>query len=334
MRVTYPGDGQSGWGGQSGQGGWGQQADEPTGSYTGPYATPSGDYASSYGGLGAFSGNPAPPAQKPPGNRRNLVVALSSLVLVLILGGATALILINRNSADADNTAAGGSTTTASTPSSTSNSRKSASTPSSSDTKVPELVDVQPVVPGWQVVPVPELQIAADLPAAWKTETGYTFPVPGDSEAAFKPINVFAEYECDGKTWNRGSSGGTKLEKSGDMKATASTMVKAIAEDFYEDAKTTDVQVGEAKAVTRTITDSDGTSTVNGVEVTAIATTSGNQCLATKGQVTLLLLEAKSYYVAYLVNGDLEGGPADQPVMTQADLQKIVDNVRPVPIKE
>ncbi|MCP2169628.1 hypothetical protein [Goodfellowiella coeruleoviolacea] len=331
--MTYPGDGQSGWGGQSGQGGWGQQADEPTGSYTGPYATPSGEYTSSYGGLGAFSGNPAPPEQKPPGNRRNTVVALSALVLVLILGGTTALILINRNS---ETSAAGESSSTASAPSTTSSSRRTSATttPGSAESSAPELVDVRPVVPGWQAVPVPELQIAADLPPNWKTDTPYTFTAPGYSDAEFKPINVFAEYSCGDKTWNRGSSGATKIEKSGDVKTVASTMVKAIAEDFYEDAKTTDVKVGEAKAVTRTLTDADGTITVNGIEVTAVATTTGNQCLASKGQVSLLLLEGKEFYVAYLVNGDLEGGPADQPVMTQADLQKIVDNVRPVAIRE
>lgn len=67
-----------------------------------------------------------------------------------------------------------------------------------------------------------------------------------------------------------------------------------------------------------------GGHTLPGAYVRAVATQSADRCLATRGEVLVLVLQFPDHDAVLVVNGDLAGGPASPPPTTEDALRTIV----------
>jgi hypothetical protein len=289
--VTHPGDGQGGWGGQ--QGGWGQPQYPPTGGF--PQQQPS-----QYGGLGVFSGGPP----EPPKRARWPIIA-AVVVLVLAAGGVTAFLLTRKSEEQATTTSSSEAPPTTTAP------------PSSAAPATCE-----PHASGWKCLPVAALAYSYDAPKAWETSDA-TGPVEGLPDVKLTGITTYGDYSCGGKSYNRGNTGGA-IVVPGDPGTTAKDIAAKLSAQYYKSGSAT-VAVGEPKPVTVP------NSTVTGVQVDSVITTTGNECLASKGTIKILVLKGNKNLHVFMANGDLEGGPANAPApVSDADLQAMVDSVRPL----
>jgi hypothetical protein len=297
LRVTYPGDGQTGWGGQSGQGEWGQSNYPPSGGF------PQQSYNSGYGGLGVFSGGEPEPPKK---NKTWLIVGVVAVVL-LIAGGVTAFVLTR------------------------SDKEQPVANPTVATTTTTEPTAEQPagqcegLKSGWTCVPVTELSYSYSVPKAWK-------PVAGKGDVNAMPdvkligLTSYGEYKCGGKDYNRGSTGGVVVPQT-DLGAVAKDFATKLSEQYYKPyAPTYNATVSEPKPVKIQF---DGKA-VEGVQVDSTIVTSGSDCLATKGLIKILVLKGSKGFHVFMANGDIEGGPATPAVTTEADLQAMVDSVMPI----
>lgn len=290
--MTHPGDGQGGWGG--GQGGWGQPQYPPTGGFP-------AQQQSQYGGLGVFSGGPPEPPKRP----RWPIIALV-VVLVLAAGGATAFFLTRESDDQA--------VTTSSTPKPT-----TTTTPPPSSTAP---ASCEPHAPEWNCLPVVALAFSYDSPKTWQASEG-TGLVEGLPDVKLTGITTYGDYSCGGKTYNRGNTGGAVVAQA-DPAATAKDIAGKLSTQYYKSGSAT-VALGEPKPVTLP------NSTVTGVQVDSVITTTGNECLASKGSVKVLVLQGSKNLHVFMANGDLEGGPSSAPApVPEADLQAMVDSVKPL----
>jgi hypothetical protein len=303
--VTHPGDGQGGWGGQ--QGGWGQPQYPPTGGFPAqqPQYPPTGGFPaqqSQYGGLGVYSGGPP---EKPKRPRWPIIAAV--VVLVLAAGGATTYFLTR----DSDDRAV-----TTSTP----KSAPPTSTPPTSSSKAADTCE--PHAAGWNCLPVPALSYSYDTPEAWKASRAIGL-VEGLPDLKLIGVSTYGEYECGGKGYNRGNTGGA-IVKSDDAAALAKDVAAKLSAQYYKSGEAT-VAVGEPRPVTVPNTK------VTGFQVDSVITTTGNECLAAKGAIKVLVLKGDNGLHLFMANGDLEGGPASAPKpISDADLQAVVDSVKPL----
>jgi hypothetical protein len=291
--VTHPGDGQGGWGGQ--QGGWGQPQYPPTGGFP--------QQQSQYGGLGVFSGGPPEPPKR---SRAPIIAAV--VLLLLVVGGVSALLVI-RGSEDQ-------ATTTTSTPKSPS------TTPDDPGTSGKPPVTCEPHASGWSCLPVSALAVSYDAPKAWKPYD-YSGPIDGLPDVKLIGIATYGDYDCGGKTYNRGNAGGAVVPKA-DPGATAKDIATKLSAQYYSSGKATPA-VGEPKPVTI-----PGTP-LTGVQVDSVVTTTGNDCLATKGAIKVAVFQGEKNMLVFMSNGDLEGGPSGAPAaVTDADLQAVIDSIKPL----
>ena len=303
--MTQPGDGQGGWGGQ--QGGWGQPQYPPTGGFPAqqPQYPPTGGFPaqqSQYGGLGVYSGGPP---EKPKRPRWPIIAAV--VVLVLAAGGAATYFLTKGSD---DQTAAPSPTKSAPT----------TSDPPTSTSRAAATCD--PHAAGWTCQPVPALSYSYDTPDTWKPSKA-TGLVEGLPDLKLTGISTYGEYQCGGKGYNRGNTGGAVV-KSTDANALAKDVATKLSAQYYQSGDAT-VAVGEPRAVTV-----PGTK-VTGVQVDSVITTTGNACLASKGSIKVLVLQGDSALHLFMANGDLEGGPAEAPKpIPEADLQAMVESVKPL----
>lgn len=301
--MTYPGDGQSGWGGQSGQGGeWGQANYPATGGF--PQQQ---NYGSGYGGLGVFSGGEPEPPKK--NSRTGLIIGVVAVVL-LIAGGVTAFVVTRPD----DQQAVAGSTT--GTTSSTATTESSAEQPAA---------ECKSLKDEWTCVPVTELSYSYGVPKGWKTDSG-TGKVEGMPGVELTGLTLYGIYQCEGKGYNRGSTGGVVVPQT-DLGAVAKDFATKLSDQYYKPyAPTYNAVVSEPKPVQIPF----GAKTIEGVQVDSTITTSGSGCLATKGMIKILVLKGSKGFHVFMANGDLEGGPATPAVTTEAEMQAMVDSVTPV----
>ncbi|MCS7482691.1 hypothetical protein ACFFQW_46330 [Umezawaea endophytica] len=316
--MTHPGDGQGGWGGQ--QGGWGQPQYPPTGGFPAqqPQYPPTGDFPaqqpqypptggfpaqqSQYGGLGVYSGGPPEQPKRP---RWPIIVAV--VVLVLAAGGATTYFLTRESDDQAVTT-------------STSKSAPPTSSAPTSSSKAAQTCE--PHATGWTCLPVPALSYSYDTPEAWKASKA-TGLVEGLPDLRLTGVATYGEYDCGGKGYNRGNTGGAVV-KQDDAGALAKDVAAKLSAQYYKSGTAT-VAVGEPRDVTV-----PGTK-VTGVQVDSVITTTGNECLASKGAIKVLVLRGDNGLHLFMTNGDLEGGPASAPKpVPDADLQAMVDSVKPL----
>jgi hypothetical protein len=323
--VTYPGDGQSGWGGQPGQGDWGpqdqgygQQGYGQPGYPQGPQqGYPQQGYAGSYGGLGVFSGGDEPPPKK---DRAKLWLVIGAVVVVLVGGGVTAFVLTRP-----DDSTPVAQTTGSSTPTTTSTTKSgtSKSTPKTTTTGEPNST-CEPVKSGWNCLPVPGLSYSYDVPKGWSPVNG-TASIDGMTDVKLTGLTLTGAYACGGNDFNRGGAGGVLVPQT-DLTAVAKDIAQKLATQYYKSAPKYEVKLGEPKPVKI----AGAAAEIEGVQVDAIATTSGSECLATKGIVKVLVLKGDKSFHVFMANGDLEGGPAEPKPPTDAELQGMVDSVRPL----
>ncbi|WP_433263884.1 hypothetical protein ACQPZF_33495 [Actinosynnema sp. CS-041913] len=347
--MTYPGDGQSGWGGQSGQGDRGQQG-QPQQGYGQPgyggqqpdygqqpnygqqpgygqpgyggqpdygqqpgYGQPGyGDqqYGGGYGGLGVFSGGDEPP----PKSNAKLWLIVGVVVLVLVGGGLTAFLVTRSDGTE--NLANSG--TQSPTTTSTSAAKPTTTTKSGTPTCKAGKAD-------WNCLAVESLSYSYDVPRSWSPNPG-SADITGLPDVKLTGLTVYGVYECGGARYNRGSTGGAVVAQS-DLPAVAKNFAQKLGTQYYNSGKTADVKLSEPKPVK---VPNGSRPEIEGVQVDATITTSGNDCLAGKGMVKILVLKGSTGFHVFMANGDLEGGPADPKPVAEADLQAMVDSVKPL----
>ncbi|MET1071644.1 MAG: hypothetical protein ABWY11_03250 [Umezawaea sp.] len=302
--MTHPGDGQGGWGGQ--QGGWGQ----PNYPQTGGFPQQQQQQQSQYGGLGVYSGGPPQRPNRGPW----LVVGIIVAVLVLVGGGLT-VFLLNRDSGSA---AGPSKSSTSSAPPTTSSEKTTEST-------APPASTCDAHASGWTCVPVKSVGFGYDVPESWKPASATSVsPVEGVPDLKLIGLATYGDYKCGGKGYNRGNTGAGLLPK-GDAGATAKDIATKLSTQYYKSAPTSNAVVSDPKEVTLPKT------TVKGVLVDSVITTSGNNCLATKGSIRILVLQSADNLHVFMANGDLEGGATDAPApVSDADLRAMVDSVKPL----
>jgi hypothetical protein len=303
LAVTYPGDGQSGWGGQPGQGDSGPQ------DHGYPQQVFPQSYGSSYGGLGVFSGGDEPPPKK---SKAKLWLVIGAVVVVLVGGGVTAYVLTRPDSTTvAQNTTGASPTTTTST------------TAKTTESSAPNLT-CEPLKPGWNCLPVQALSYSYDVPKGW-SPTPDSAPVEAMQDVKLTGLTVTGAYDCGDHGFNRGGAGGVVVPQT-DLTAVARDFAEKLATQYYKSAPKSEVKLGEPKPVKVPSPLGD----IEGIQVDATATTSGDPCLATKGMVKVLVLKGDKGFHVFMANGDLEGGPAEPKPPTEADLQGMVDSVKPL----
>lgn len=292
--MAYPGNGQN----------WGQQ-----------------QQPSSYQGLGYYQQPGEPPPRKP----KNLVMIFSIIAIVLIVGAVVTIVLLNRDSGSPS--ANNNTTTPPATPSSSTSVPKlpSSSLPKPSGTQGNGLT---PRNAGWTVIKNDKAKLLYEIPPSWKPLPDASLtPSATPDVTMYYPAGV-GDYQCQGKGYNRGGIGAGTVPK-GDMGQLAAKLANSFGADFYSSGN--GVPTAGAPQTVTSVQDASG-KPLNAVQVDATVTASGNPCLATKGKVSVLVIDnGTSNYQFMVVNGDVEGGPADQPPPPDADLRKIMDSVREYP---
>jgi hypothetical protein len=177
--------------------------------------------------------------------------------------------------------------------------------------------------PGWQVIYNSELQLAYEAPPSWKA-IGTSYQSRSMSNVTMNHNASFGEYSCGGRNLSRGTLGSTSVPR-GDVAAVGTNVARSLADELYAQIPTRQVQTSAPRQVTR-----DGPKgPVTGVQVDAVVTGPPDPCAASQGEVKVLVLEASDRDVVFVVNGDLQGGPASPASPADADLQRIVDSARP-----
>jgi hypothetical protein len=313
--VTYPGGG--GQGGWNDQQGWGQQqqGDYQSGGYqTGGYPQTGGfpqqgqfpqQGYGGYGGLGVYGGFDNEPPKK---SKKTLWLVIGTVVLVLLVGGGLTWFLLSRQDG-----------TTAQPGPSTSNSTSAQPT----DTACPKNE-------GRQCIETP-LGYNYEVPKNWDVVAEAKIPVEGFEGISLSSISTYGDYTCEGKPFTKGTNGGTLLPKS-DINKTATEFTKALAAQYYSSGGDPKVTTTEPKPVKIQHTQKDGNKVVvDGVQVDATVTQTGNKCLASKGMVKVVVLNGSNKLHVLAVNGDLEGGGGgtNPPLLKESELQKMVDSLTP-----
>jgi hypothetical protein len=179
-----------------------------------------------------------------------------------------------------------------------------------------------PAVPGWHTVVNQDAHLVYDVPPDWR-EVGD--PVAGAADAA--PLAGHAnapEYTCQNSPYSRGLVGSTSIGADSDPATSAGLFAKQYADVLYHSAQAT-TQLGQPRQVQQ-----QGRTAFL---VDAIVTTTGSQCLASKGQVTVLAIDSKAdgqVVQIVVINVDLEGGPATPPALTTDLVTQIAATVRQV----
>ncbi|GLW91020.1 hypothetical protein [Actinokineospora globicatena] len=257
---------------------------------------PGGDYQ----GLGFY---PGPPRR----DRRTLVIAVSVAAIVLVVGAVVAILLLQRQS---ETPALPTSTTSA--PSSTTTTTTTSKATTTTTKQAGRTIDNDTA------------KLSYVVPEAWTPiEGGLTLKsVPG---VTIDHVAGLTEYQCGGKTYSRGVVGGGKVAK-GELNQRATELAQAFGKELYNTSSGVEVVPGTPKAITAK---GSGGTELKGVRLTAEITSTGDACLASKGQLVLVLLDDGTDLRLLLVNGDTEGGPATPAPAKTADLAAIADSVRP-----
>ncbi len=357
--VTYPGDGQSGWGGQAGQphqGGWGQdgvggstpQPGQPQQHYPDhSFGAPQPGYGDQQGypqpGYGEQQGYPQPgygeqqgfPQQgfgsygglgvfsggeEPPRKSTKGKVWLAvGAVALLLVGGGATAYVLTRPED-------GGTTVAA--PSSQAAPSSAASSPAPTSPSA-EAATCAAVTSGWNCLPVTDLAYSYDVPKSWAPQKGSS-PVT-NLDARLTGLSMFGVYTCEGRSYNRGNAGGALISNT-DLAGVAKDVADKVARYFYGSAPELDVKLTDPKEVT--VPNVGGGQPIPAVQVDATITAGGgNACIASKGMVRVLAARGERATHVFMANGDLAGGPDSAPASpTEGDLQAMIDSVRPLAV--
>ncbi|MBM7775889.1 hypothetical protein JOD54_006093 [Actinokineospora baliensis] len=263
---------------------------------------PGGDYQ----GLGFYPGPPKP-------DRRRLVIVLSVVAIVLVVGAVTAVVLLQQQSSTPALPPSSTTATTTTGPTSTTTSRKTTTTTTTKR--------------AGRVIENDTAKISYAVPDTWTpVESAQPITLKSLPGVAIDHLVGLTPYDCGGKNYSRGVVGGGKVAK-GELDQRATEIAKAFGTEFYNGGTAVDVVTGTPKAITVTGADDKQ---YKGVRVEAEVTSAGDQCLAGKGKLVVVLLDDGTDLRLLVVNGDTEGGPATPPTAKDADLASIADSVRPL----
>jgi hypothetical protein len=182
--------------------------------------------------------------------------------------------------------------------------------------------------PDWTTLINPAGGIRYQIPpSGWRPENA----AGGDlGQVQLRQGAYFTAYTCGSpaRIYQRGQLGSGSAPKA-DPALLATSLARLAATDYYTptgNATAPMITVAGAEPVQRTL--SDGSS-VTGVQVEAIADQQGDPCLASEGEVLVLVLALADRDAVLVVNGDTQGGPASPPPTTVDQLQAILDTATP-----
>jgi hypothetical protein len=101
----------------------------------------------------------------------------------------------------------------------------------------------------------------------------------------------------------------------------ANSVAMAAATAYYHDSAAPTIKLDPPQRITRT--------GLTGVLVRAVASQHTDKCLASQGEVLVLVLQFGDHDGVLVVNGDLAGGPSDPPPATDAELRAIAGTAQP-----
>jgi hypothetical protein len=164
-------------------------------------------------------------------------------------------------------------------------------------------------------------------PTGWRPENAAGGNV---GQVQLRQGAYFTAYTCGtpATIYQRGQLGSGSAPKA-DPALLATSLARLAATSYYAPPGSPAapmITVAGPEPVTRVL--DDGTS-VSGVQVEAIANQQGDPCLASEGEVLVLVFALADRDAVLVVNGDTEGGPASPPPTTNDQLQAILDTAIP-----
>lgn len=136
-------------------------------------------------------------------------------------------------------------------------------------------------------------------------------------------------YTCagNGQEYLRGELG-SGTAPAADPGQVATALAYTAASQFYATAgKGPQITIGAAQPVHR---NTPSGRSVTGAVVKAIATQSVDPCLASRGEVLVLVLPLAGQDAVLMINGDLAGGPKIPAPPPETELQRILDSAAPI----
>ncbi|TCO56825.1 hypothetical protein EV192_106300 [Actinocrispum wychmicini] len=244
----------------------------------------------------------------------------SIIAIVLIVGAVVTIVLLNR-----DNGTPAADNPPPSTPRSSGSAPKPPTSSSIPKTSGQPGDALQPRNTGWTVIKNDKAKFIYEVPPSWKPVPGATLSSKAMPDATlYFPASV-GDYQCQGANYSRGGLGGGTVARA-DPTDVAISIAKAYGAEFYTSGNGV-VTTGTPRTV-KSVLGTDGKPQL-GVQVDATIAATGNECFASKGKVSVLVIDNGGSTLQFLVvNGDVEGGPATPPPPADADLQKIVDSAR------
>ena len=136
-------------------------------------------------------------------------------------------------------------------------------------------------------------------------------------------------YQCGNPSqlYVRGELGSGTAPAAGAAQVATALAYTAASQYYATGAKGPQITVGQPASTTRR---TPGGRTVTGAVVQAIASQSADPCLASRGEVLILVLQLGNADAVLMVNGDVAGGPANPAPATADELTRILDSATPI----
>jgi hypothetical protein len=182
--------------------------------------------------------------------------------------------------------------------------------------------------PDWTTLINPQGGLRYQIPpTGWRPENAAGGNI---GQVQLRQGAYFTAYTCGtpAKIYQRGQLGSGSAPKT-DPTVLATSLARLAATNYYTPQGSTTapmITVGGPEPAQRTLADG---SSVTGVQVEAIADQQGDPCLASQGEVLVLVLALADRDAVLVVDGDTRGGPVSPPPATTDQLQAILDTAAP-----
>ena len=136
-------------------------------------------------------------------------------------------------------------------------------------------------------------------------------------------------YQCGNPSqlYVRGELGSGTAPAAGAAQVATALAYTAASQYYATGAKGPQITVGAPTTTTRT---TPSGKSVTGAIVQAIASQSADPCLASRGEVLILVLQMGNADAVLMVNGDVAGGPANPAPATADELTRILASATPI----
>jgi hypothetical protein len=183
-----------------------------------------------------------------------------------------------------------------------------------------------PLKPDWTTLINPAVGLSYQVPPTdWtpKPEVGTTGTVTLTQGATRSPYNCGSPAAL----YLRGAMGSGRAPKV-DPRTIATAVATAAAQQFYVSGSgEPQITVVDPKPVSRQTPTGH---TVTGVLAQVHTTETGDPCLASTGEIYVLVLALSDHDAVFMVSGDLTGGPADPKPPTDNELRTMIDSAQPI----